>query len=112
MYPEGPSVLQTLCECVVSARQKGATFLCVVVDCQQVIEGLPLKLIDMLRAVSGNIDAKFFHHNNRFCPDEITNEDVVAFQDSLVRRVAAKTANYYLEALKMLFESARRESRH
>ena len=41
---------------------------------------------------------------------EITKEDVVAFRDSLVNQVTAKTVNHNLKTLKMLFKSARRDS--
>jgi site-specific recombinase XerD len=41
---------------------------------------------------------------------EITKQDVVAFRNSLVTQVSAKTANHDLKALKMLFKSARRDS--
>jgi Phage integrase, N-terminal SAM-like domain len=40
----------------------------------------------------------------------ITKEDVVAFRNSLVNQVSAKTANHDLKTLKMLFKSARRDS--
>ena len=41
---------------------------------------------------------------------EITKEDVVAFRNSLVNQVTAKTANHDLKTLKMLFKGARRDS--
>jgi septal ring factor EnvC (AmiA/AmiB activator) len=41
---------------------------------------------------------------------EIIKEDVVAFRNSLVNQVSAKTANHDLKTLKMLFKSARRDS--
>src|SRR5260370_19209015 len=40
---------------------------------------------------------------------EITKQDVVAFRSSLIAQVSAKTANHDLQALIMLFKSARRE---
>jgi integrase len=40
---------------------------------------------------------------------EITQQDIVAFRNKLVPKVAAKTANHDLKALKMLFKSARRD---
>ena len=40
---------------------------------------------------------------------EVTKQDVVAFRNSLVTQVSAKTANHDLNALKMLFKSARRD---
>jgi integrase len=40
---------------------------------------------------------------------EITQQDIVTFRNNLVPQVAAKTANHYLKALKMLFKSARRD---
>lgn len=44
----------------------GATFLCVVADCEHVIEPLALELIHLLRAMTGNINAKLFHNCNCF----------------------------------------------
>jgi site-specific recombinase XerD len=41
--------------------------------------------------------------------DEIARQDVVAFRDSSVRQVSAKTANHDLKTVKMLFKSARRD---
>jgi site-specific recombinase XerD len=41
---------------------------------------------------------------------EVTKQDVVAFRKSLITQVSAKTANYDLKALKMLFKSARRDN--
>ena len=41
---------------------------------------------------------------------EITKEDVIAVRNSLVNQVSAKTANHDLKTLKMLFNSARRDS--
>jgi integrase len=41
---------------------------------------------------------------------EITKQDVVAFRNSLIKKVSAKTANHDLKALKMMFKSARRDS--
>jgi integrase len=41
---------------------------------------------------------------------EITKEDVVAFRNSLVNQVSAKTVNHDLKTLKMLFKSVRRDS--
>ena len=41
---------------------------------------------------------------------EITKQDVVAFRNSLIKQVSAKTANHDLKALKMMFKSARRDS--
>jgi site-specific recombinase XerD len=41
---------------------------------------------------------------------EITKKDIVAFRNSLVRQVSAKTVNHDLKAVKMLFKSARRDS--
>ena len=40
---------------------------------------------------------------------EVTKQDVVAFRNSLITQVSAKTANHDLKALKMLFKSARRD---
>jgi integrase len=40
---------------------------------------------------------------------EITKQDVVAFRNSLIKQVSAKTANHDLKALKMMFKSARRD---
>jgi integrase len=40
---------------------------------------------------------------------EITKQDVVAFRNSLIKHVSAKTANHDLKALKMMFKSARRD---
>src|SRR5260370_17966032 len=40
---------------------------------------------------------------------EITKQDVVAFRSSLIAQVSAKTANHDLQALIMLFKSARRQ---
>jgi integrase len=40
---------------------------------------------------------------------EITQQDIVAFRNKLVPKVAAKTANHDLKALKMLFKNARRD---
>jgi Phage integrase, N-terminal SAM-like domain len=41
---------------------------------------------------------------------EITKQDVVAFRNSLIHQVSAKTANHDLKALKMMFKSAQRDS--
>jgi integrase len=41
---------------------------------------------------------------------EITKQDVVAFRNSLIKQVSAKTANHDLKALKMMFKSARRDN--
>jgi integrase len=41
---------------------------------------------------------------------EITKQDVVAFRNSLIKQVSAKTANHDLKALKMMFKGARRDS--
>jgi integrase len=41
---------------------------------------------------------------------EITKQDIVAFRNSLIHQVSAKTANHDLKALKMMFKSARRDS--
>ena len=41
---------------------------------------------------------------------EITKQDVVAFRNSLIKQVSAKTANHDLKALKMMFKRARRDS--
>ncbi|HTD17732.1 MAG TPA: tyrosine-type recombinase/integrase [Chthoniobacterales bacterium] len=41
---------------------------------------------------------------------EITKQDVVAFRNSLMKQISAKTANHDLKALKMMFKSARRDS--
>ena len=40
---------------------------------------------------------------------EVAKQDVVAFRNSLITQVSAKTANHDLKALKMLFKSARRD---
>ena len=40
---------------------------------------------------------------------EVTKQDVVAFRNSLITQVSAKTAHHDLKALKMLFKSARRD---
>jgi integrase len=41
---------------------------------------------------------------------EITKKDIVAFRNSLVRQISAKSVNHDLKAVKMLFKSARRDS--
>jgi hypothetical protein len=41
---------------------------------------------------------------------KVTKQDVVAFRNSLITQVSAKTANHDLKALKMLFKSARRDN--
>jgi integrase len=56
--------------------------------------------------------AKFVEFLGRRADDpigEITQQDIVAFRNKLVPKVAAKTANHDLKALKMLFKSARRD---
>jgi site-specific recombinase XerD len=40
---------------------------------------------------------------------EVTKQDVVAFRNSFITQVSAKTVNHDLKALKMLFKSARRD---
>jgi integrase len=40
---------------------------------------------------------------------EITKQDVVAFRNSLIKQISAKTANHDLKALKMMFKGARRD---
>src|SRR6516162_10553676 len=40
----------------------------VVADCEHVIERLAFELIDVLRAVTGNVNTQFFHHSDRFGP--------------------------------------------
>ena len=40
---------------------------------------------------------------------EVSKQDIVAFRNSLITQVSAKTANHDLKALKMLFKSARRD---
>jgi site-specific recombinase XerD len=40
---------------------------------------------------------------------EVTKQDVVAFRNSLITQVSAKTSNHGLKTLKMLFKSARRD---
>ena len=40
---------------------------------------------------------------------DVTKHDVVAFRNSLITQVSAKTANHDLKALKMSFKSARRD---
>src|SRR5262245_18324471 len=51
------------------ARKCRTAFLCVVADCEHVIERLALELINMLRAMTGNINAKLFHNCNGFRSD-------------------------------------------
>ena len=56
---------------------------------------------------------KFLHFLGRRADEpigEVMKEDVVAFRNSLVNQVSAKTANHDLKTLKMLFKSARRDS--
>ena len=49
-------------------REHRTAFFCVVTNGEDVIEGLVLKFLHMLRAVSGNIDTKFFHDGYCFWP--------------------------------------------
>src|ERR1700680_4859871 len=56
---------------------------------------------------------KFLHflgHRSGAPMTEITKQDVVAFRNSLLAQISAKTANHDLKAVKMLFKSARRDS--
>ena len=48
------------------SRKIGAAFLRVIANCENVIEGLALKLVNMFGAVAGNVDAQFAHDGDCF----------------------------------------------
>ena len=53
---------------------------------------------------------RFLSSRSNEAISEITKQDVVAFRNSLIKQVSAKTANHDLKAPKMMFKSAERDS--
>jgi hypothetical protein len=60
------TVVQSLC----IAEENGTGLACMVTDRNDVIEVLPVKLGDILRAVTRNVDAQFFHGGDCFGANE------------------------------------------